>query len=66
MQFLTDYTFSLDTFEPTPGELEVFAVALALLIAEPELVSTDTDLIDQDLPPPDNLTRLSFHQSFLL
>lgn len=66
VQFLADYTFSLDSFEPTSGELEVFAVALPLSIAEPELVLTDTDLVDQDLPPPDNITRLSFHQSFLL
>ena len=66
IQFLADYTFTIDNFELTPSEVELFTVALALAIAEPEFVLTDSELFDQDLPPPDKLATLSYFQSYLL
>jgi hypothetical protein len=66
IQFLVDYTFSIDNFDPAPGEVELFTVAVSINIAEPELILTDSELFDQDLPPPDKLTTLSFFQNFLL
>lgn len=66
VQFLVDYTFSADNFKATPSEVQLFAVALAFTFAEPKLVLTDSELIDQHLPPPDNLTTLSYFQSYLL
>ena len=66
VQFLADYTFVVDNFDTTPGEVELLASLITITTAEPELVITKTEFTDKDLPPPDNLTTLSFHQSFLL
>jgi hypothetical protein len=66
VQFLVDYTFSIDNFESIPTELELFTTALLLSLQEPVLVLAKIEFIDQDLPPPDNLTRLSYNQAFLL
>ncbi len=66
VQFLVDYTFSSDTFESSPDELELFTLTPLLAVVEPELVLKTTELIDQNLPPPDNLTTLSYFQSYLL
>lgn len=66
VQFLADYTFVIDNFDTTPGEVELFAALIAITTAEPELVISKTEFTDQDLPPPDNLTTLSFNQTYLL
>ncbi len=66
VQFLVDYTFTDDNIESVPVEVELFAVILSFTNAETELAISNIEFIDQDLPPPDNLTTLSFHQSFLL
>jgi len=66
IQFLVDYTFFIDSFDPAPGEVELFTVALSINIAEPELALADSDFFDQDLPPPDKPSTLSFYQNFLL
>lgn len=66
IQFLVDYTFAIDNFDTNPDELELFTNAILLSLQEPELRLTKTKFIDQDLPPPDNLTRLSYNQAFLL
>ena len=66
VQFLVDYTFSIDSFDPAPGEVELFTVTLSVNIEKPELALTDSEFFDQDLPPPDKLTTLSFYQNFLL
>lgn len=66
IQFLVDYTFTIDNVDTDPNELELFATALILSLQETELVLAKTEFIDQDLPPPDNLTRLSYNQAFLL
>ncbi|PLX00222.1 MAG: hypothetical protein C0591_01615 [Marinilabiliales bacterium] len=66
VQFLADYTFSLDSFDTNQIEIELFTAALLLTVSEPELALAKTVFIDQDLHPPDNLKRLSFNQSFLL
>lgn len=66
IQFHADYTFSVDHEECNPSELQLFAHAVLLNIQEPEPVLVKTEFTDQDLPPPDKLTRLSYFQSFLL
>ena len=66
IQFLVDYTFALDNFESSTDEVDLLAFALAFIISEPEAVQVKTEFIDQDLPPPDNLTALSLYQSYLL
>ena len=66
IQFLVYYTFTIDNFDTNPIELELFAAAILLSLQETELVLAKTEYIDQDLPPPDNLTRLSYNQAFLL
>jgi len=66
IQFRADYTFSFDHGVCNPSELQLFAHAVLLNIQEPELVLVKTEFTDQDLPPPDKLTRLSYFQSFLL
>jgi len=66
IQFRADYTFSIDTFEPSAPEMELFAFTIDFTISEQEIVLTEARIIDQDLPPPDNHSALSFYQSFLL
>ena len=66
IQFLVYYTFTIDNFDTNRIELELFAAAILLSLQETELVLAKTEYIDQDLPPPDNLTRLSYNQAFLL
>jgi hypothetical protein len=66
IQFHEDYTFSIDNVEFSPTQLELFAAVLSFNTCEPEQNITGNDFVDQDLPPPDNLTRLSYFQSFLL
>lgn len=66
IQFLVDFTFSLDNFDSTPVEIEIFTVALSIAISEPEAVFANSELFYQDLPPPDELTALSYFQSYLL
>jgi hypothetical protein len=66
IQFRADYTFSVDNFESTPSEMEFFAIAIAFTISECNFVLTETRIIDQDLPPPDELRNLSLLQTFLL
>lgn len=65
-QFHVDYTFTIDHLEFNPSEVDLFVVALAFNAVEPEQNLTEKEFTDQDLPPPDNLTRLSYFQSFLL
>ncbi len=66
VQFLVDYTISTDNFESSLSELELFAVAIVLSNFDTEFIYAAPELIDQDLPPPDKLTTLSFYQNFLL
>jgi len=66
VQFHADYTFSTETFEPTLIEVEPLVLTLSLDVLQPELLVVETKFFDQDLPPPDNLSRLSFKQAFLL
>ena len=66
VQFLVNYTFVVDNLESIPGEVKLLAAVITITTAEPDLVITKTEFTDKDLPPPDNLTTLSFHQSFLL
>lgn len=66
IQFHADYTFSLENVEFRPLELERFAVELAFNTVVPEKNLTKNELVDQDLPPPDKFTTLSYFQSFLL
>jgi len=66
IQFLVDYTFTIDNIELIPSEVELFVVTIALTLEEPELVLTDSDFFDKDLPPPDKPSTLSFYQNFLL
>ena len=66
IQFRVDYTFSIDDFESAPTELELFAIKLLLSLDEPELVLAKNEFVEQDFPPPDQLTLLSYNQAFLL
>lgn len=66
VQFLVDYTFSIDNFEPTPGELELFTALFTIDIQEPNFSLTKSEVYEQDLPPPNNTFTLSLFQTYLL
>jgi hypothetical protein len=66
IQFRTDYVFPIENVDFSPIQLELFAAVLSFNTCVPELTISENDFVDQDLPPPDNLTRLSYFQSFLL
>jgi hypothetical protein len=66
VQFLVDYAFSIDNLESTPVEVELITISLLLGFVETDLVENSNEFFDQDLPPPDNLTRLSFFQTYIL
>ena len=66
VQFLADYLVSVESFEEATIELELFPIEQPLEIAKPESVLVSNEITDQDLPPPDNQTKLSFYQTYLL